>query len=83
MTMTNPFRRHHFQVISKTDGEYVEAMHTSSQVLQSSDFPARASSHLLSTENFSIQDICSTEPLAHVDFYPNGGLSQVLQTLEE
>ena len=23
------------------------------------------------------QDICSTEPLAHVDFYPNGGLSQV------
>ena len=26
----------------------------------------------------SIQDICSTEPLAHVDFYPNGGLSQVL-----
>ena len=48
-----------------------------------SDFPARASSHLLITKNFSIQDICSTEPLAHVDFYPNGGLSQVLQTPEQ
>ena len=37
----------------------------------------------LITKNFSIQDICSTEPLAHVDFYPNGGLSQVLQTPEQ
>ena len=31
-----------------------------------------------STMYMSTQDICSTEPLAHVDFYPNGGLSQVL-----
>ena len=35
-------------------------------------------SFLKLTLHMSTQDICSTEPLAHVDFYPNGGLSQVL-----
>jgi len=53
LTLLDPCPADEAMVISKTDGEYVEAMHTSSQ------------------------DICSTEPLAHVDFYPNGGLSQV------
>jgi len=53
LTLLDPCPTEEALVISKTDGVYVEAMHTSSQ------------------------DICSTEPLAHVDFYPNGGLSQV------
>jgi len=53
LTLLDPCPAEEALVVSLTDGVYVEAMHTSSQ------------------------DICSTEPLAHVDFYPNGGLSQV------
>jgi len=53
LTLLDPCPAEDALVISLTDGVYLEAIHTSSQ------------------------DICSTEPLAHVDFYPNGGLSQV------
>merc|ERR1711962_958536 len=53
LTLLDPCPAEEALVVSLSDGEYVEAMHTSSQ------------------------DICSTEPLAHVDFYPNGGLAQV------
>ena len=79
-----------FQVVSLSDGEYVEAMHTSSQVsLLSHLVKINIFSGFLSSQvsllslfqyfllTFSTQDICSTEPLAHVDFYPNGGLAQV------
>jgi len=53
LTLLDPCPSEEAMIISLSDGEFVEAMHTSSQ------------------------EICSTEPLAHVDFYPNGGLAQV------
>jgi len=53
LTLLDPCPTDQAQVISKTDGDYVEAIHTSSQ------------------------GICSEQPLAHVDFYVNGGKAQV------
>jgi len=53
LTLLDPCPYHQANdAISKTDGVFVEAIHTSSQ------------------------GICSETPLAHVDYYPNGGDAQ-------
>jgi len=52
LTLLDPCPYHQANVIAKTDAEFVEAIHTSSQ------------------------GICSDIPLAHVDYYPNGGDAQ-------
>jgi len=52
LTLLDPCPYSQANVISKTDGVFVEAIHTSSQ------------------------GICSEAPLAHVDYYPNGGDAQ-------
>merc|ERR1712168_161791 len=53
LTLLDPCPYHQANdAISKTDGVFIEAIHTSSQ------------------------GICSETPLAHVDYYPNGGDAQ-------